>query len=96
MAGPGRGGSWGGKAGPPDISKSSSLRTGSRAALNMTNRYRLWVLQLTDHTMSPVESEGRVLDGKWLPDSRRLVFQIYGPQKTQILMQTLGEKSPKL
>ena len=69
---------------------------GSRAALNMTNRYRLWVLQLTDHTMSPVESEGRVLDGVWSPDSRRLVFQIYGPQKTQILMQTLGETSPKL
>jgi Tol biopolymer transport system component len=36
-----------------------------------------------------------VYDGVWSPDSRSLVYQVYSPPKTRIMMLTLGQPSPR-
>ncbi len=57
----------------------------------------LWLLHFDTNVLSRLTFEPtRIYDGVWSPDSRRLLYQIYSPQRTKLMILTLGEHSPKV
>jgi serine/threonine protein kinase len=67
-------------------------------AVNLTldGKSSLWLLRLDSSVMSRISSEPTpVMNGFWSPDSQKLVFQVYRPEKTPLMTFTLGENSPR-
>lgn len=72
----------------------------SAAAINMRGEFgdgRLYLLRFGKSGLTPITAnEGNVLDAVWSPDSKSLVYQIYGRDKTRLMMRRLGGSQPKL
>jgi len=72
----------------------------SAAAINMPEGFgggRLNLLRFGTPGLTPMTAdEGHVLDAVWSPDSRSLVYQIYGRDKTRLMMRRLGQPDSKV
>jgi eukaryotic-like serine/threonine-protein kinase len=73
----------------------------SAAAINMPWGFgggRLNLLRFGKPGLTPVTANesGHVLDAVWSPDSRSLVYQIYGRDKTRLMMRHLDQPDSKL
>ena len=73
-------------------------RDGKSAMVNLGNaKGNLGLIDLATNTTSQLTTEGPIVyDAIWSPDSRSVAFQTYTPQKTRIMVLTVGEPSTRL